>query len=367
LVVGDNEFCPQSPANSTCNYFTAPIQLVEFNANTANAGSVQSISMPSLSMSANDFYLGQMQPCADGSCAVFAAQETVPSPSVLYPGRVGFVGGTLTRPYIDGNRVMVRITTSGTVDTSTKIDAVNYDGIVKGVCAQDSTGFWIAGNATGGKGIVYMAAGAVNTHTVVYSNGDCSGGSCYTGCHARADTLYMVRTINQYAYVDTPNPLIGQNLKAPFTVSQNPFFSGSPYYGREIISNAAGNMFWFTEPFLGQIYRGAGPTVSGGMVSIASAVGIRGIALSIDESRLYYCLQKTLNWIPASGGAVTVLQTLGSNTLEFRGLVIPPISCTGLPSGWRCNSAGTAGTQCSPGTFGVACAGICSPGSYSLR
>jgi len=367
LVVGDNQYCPQAVANATCNYFTAPIQLVEYNANTANAASVQTISMPSLSISANDWYLGQIQPCADGSCAVFSAQGTPPFSSVLYPGHVSYVGGTLTIPYVNGDRVMVRIKSDGTVDTSTKISAANYDGIVKGVCAQDSTGFWIAGNATG-KGIVYMAAGAVNTHTVVYANAACGvGQSCYTGCHSRSDTMYMVRTQGAYAYVDTPNPATGQNLKAAFTVSQNTYFSGSPYYGRELISNAAGTMFWFTEPYLGQIYRGASPGVSGGMALLASAIGIRGIALSIDESRLYYCLQKTINWIPASGGAVTVLQTITAPALEFRGLVIPPISCTGLPAGWKCNTAGTAGTQCAPGTFGVNCAGICAPGTYSLR
>jgi hypothetical protein len=285
LVVGDNQFCPKAPiANATCNYFTAPIQLVEFNANTANAATVQSIAMPTLSISANDWYLGQMQPCADGSCAVFSAQESAPFSRVNYPGHVNYVGGVLTIPYINGNRVMVRIKSDGTVDTSTKIDDVNYNGIVKGICAQDSTGFWIAGNATG-KGIVYMAAGAVNTHTVVYANGACgSGGSCYTGCHSRSNTMYMVRTQSAYAYVDTPNPATGQNLKAAFTVSQNTFFSGSPYYGRELISNAAGTMFWFTEPFLGQIYRGANPGASGGMTLLATATGIRGIALSFDES-----------------------------------------------------------------------------------
>jgi hypothetical protein len=366
LVVGDNQYCPRAPANATCNYFTAPIQLIEYNAATAGAASVQTIAMPSLSISANDFYLGQIQACADGSCAVFAAQEAAPFSSVLYPGHVSYVGGVLTRPYINGNRVMVRIKSDGTVDTSTKIDATNYDGIIKGVCAQDSTGFWIAGNATGNKGIIYMNSGAVNTHTVVYQNAAC-GGSCYTGCHARSNTLYLVRTQSAYAYVDTPNPLTGQNLKALFTVSQNPYFSGSPYYGREIISNAAGNMFWFTEPYLGQIYRGPSPTIGSGMSLLATATGIRGIALSMDESKLYFCLQKTINWLPASGGAVTVLQTITAPALEFRGLVIPPISCVGLPPGWTCNAGGTAGIQCAPGTFGVNCAGICSPGTFSLR
>ena len=318
MVVGDNQFCPLSPANATCNHFTAPIQISEYNVDTPGANVVQSIALPSLSISANDFYLGQMQLCADGSCAVFAAQETAPFSNVLYPGHVNYVGGVLTRPYINGNRVLARITTSGTVDTSTKINAANYDGIIKGVCALDSTGFWIAGNATGGKGIVHMNSSAVNTHTVVYNNAACGGGSCYTGCHARANTLYLVRTQGSYAYVDTPNPPIGQNLMAPFTVTQNPFFNGGPFYGRELISNAAGNMFWLTEPYLGQIYRGAGPTVSNGMVAIATATGVRGIALSRDETRLFFCLQKTINWIPATGGAVTVLQTITAPALEFR-------------------------------------------------
>jgi len=41
LVVGDNQFCPSSPVNSTCDSFTAPIQLVEYNGLTAAALSVQ--------------------------------------------------------------------------------------------------------------------------------------------------------------------------------------------------------------------------------------------------------------------------------------------------------------------------------------
>ena len=123
MVVGDNQFCPLSPANVTCNYFTAPIQLVEYNVNSG--ASVQSIALPTLSISANDFYIGAMQLCADGSCAVFAAQEAAPFSNVLYPGHVNYVGGVLTRPYINGNRVLARITTSGTVDTSPKIQAAN--------------------------------------------------------------------------------------------------------------------------------------------------------------------------------------------------------------------------------------------------
>ena len=313
--------------------------------------------MPTLSVSSNDWYLGQMQPCADGSCAVFSAQGTAPYSSVNTNG---------VRPYIDGNRVMVQVKTDGTVDTSTTISAANYDGIVKGVCAQDSTGFWVAGNVTS-KGLIYMATGAVNTHTVVYSNIDCSGGSCYTGCHARSDTLYMVRTQGQDSFIDTPNPLTGQNLKAVFTVAQNGFVSSSFTYGREIISNAAGTMFWFTEPVAGQIWSGSNPRVSGGMTLLAAAVGIRGIALSFDESKLYFCLQKTINWIPANGGSVTVLQTITAPSLEFRGLVVPPISCSSLPAGWKCNSASTAGVPCAAGTYGVNCAFQCSPGYYSLR
>jgi len=366
MIVGDNEFCPRFPANATCNHFTAPIRLAEYNVDTPGAATVQTISLPSLSISANDFYLGQMQLCADGSCAVFAAQETAPFSNVLYPGHVNYVGGVLTRPYINGNRVLARINVDGTVDTSTKINAANYDGIIKGVCALDSTGFYIAGNATGNKGIVHMNSSAVNTHAVVYNNAACGGGSCYTGCHARNNTIYLLRTQGTYAYVDTPNPLRGQNLKAPFTVTQNPFFSGSPYYGRELISNAAGNMFWFSEPYLGQIYRGANPGASGGMALLATATGIRGIALSRDETRLFFCLQKTINWMPAAGGAVTVLQTITAPALEFRGLVLPPISCVNLPAGFICNSAGTLVSPCPAGTWGVACANTCQPGTYSL-
>jgi hypothetical protein len=366
MVVGDNQYCPLTPANITCNYFTAPIQLVEYNAVNSGAASVQTISLPSLSLSANDWYLGQMQLCGDGSCAVFAAQEAAPFSNVNYPGRVGYTGGVLTRPYINGNRVLVQLKPDGTVDTSTKIDATNYDGIIKGICAQDTSGFWIAGNATGNKGIIHMNTSAVNTYKIVHQNSACDGGSCYTGCHARDNTLYLVRTQSSYAYVDTPNPLFGQNLKAAFTVIQNGFFSGSPYYGRELISNAARNLFWFTEPYLGQIYRGANPTANGGMVLLAGAVGVRGIALSRDETILYFCQQKTISWMPSIGGAATVLQTISAPALEFRGLVIPPISCVGLPAGFVCNSAGTTIRPCTPGTAGVNCAITCGIGTYSL-
>jgi hypothetical protein len=205
LVVGDGQYCPLSPSNTTCNYFTAPIQLIEYTTITPGASSVQSISLPVLSISANDWYLGQMQPCADGSCAVFSAQETAPYSNIFYPGQENYVGGILTRPYINGNRVMVRIKTDGTVDMSTKIDAANYDGIIKGVCAQDSSGFWIAGNATGNKGIIYMNSGAVNTHTVVYKMQP-----VVVDPAILAATLEVIPCTwsepKTYAYVDTPNP-----------------------------------------------------------------------------------------------------------------------------------------------------------------
>jgi hypothetical protein len=134
MVVGDDEYCPRAPANTTCLYFTAPIRLNEYSGSTVgDLGLVQSRVLPNVSISANDFYLGQMQPCADGSCAVFAAQETPPYTNVLYPGRVGYVGGTLTRPFINGNRIIVQIQPNGIIDFTTKIDAANYNGIIKGV------------------------------------------------------------------------------------------------------------------------------------------------------------------------------------------------------------------------------------------
>jgi sugar lactone lactonase YvrE len=376
LVVGDDEYCPRAPANTTCLYFTAPIRLNEYNLNTGSL--VQSGSLPSLSMSATDFYLGAMQPCADGSCAVFGAQETPLYTNTNYPGQVNYVGGTLTRPFINGNRSIVQILPNGLIDYTTKIDAVNYNGIIKGVCAQNSSSYWIAGNATGNKGIIQMFHGAVNTHTIIHQDAAAAGGgSSYTGCHARSDTMYFLRTQGAQSSVDFPNPLYGQNLYAPINVQRNPIFSGSPYYARELISNKVGNLFWFTEPYLGQVYSNANlaanykvpnaPGGSGGMALLITTVGIRGIALSPDETRLYFVTLKTLNWVPSVGGIAVTLQTLTQPSLEFRGLSLPPVLCRGLPIGFTCNAAGTAGIPCAPGTYGST-GGVCLPcpgGTYS--
>jgi len=202
-------------------------------------------------MSANDFYLGAMQHCADGSCAVFGAQETPPYTNTLYPGQVDYVGGTLTRPFINGNRNIVQILPNGLIDYTTKIDTTNYNGIIKGVCAQNSSSYWIAGNATGNKGIIQMYHGAVNTHTIIHQDaGAVGGGSSYTGCHARSETMYFLRTQGSYSYVDFPNPLYGQNFYAPINVQRNPFFSGAPWYSRELISNEVGNLFGLPSPSL---------------------------------------------------------------------------------------------------------------------
>ena len=81
---------------------------------------------------------------------------------------------------------------------------------------------------------------------------------------------------------------------------------------------------------------------------------IAGIALSPDESKLYFTSGTSIYMIPSAGGALTTLVTLTLPFQEFRGIAFPPQSCVGGVSplaGYYCPGGAASGAMpCPPGT-----------------
>jgi hypothetical protein len=91
----------------------------------------------------NDATQGSLTSCADFSCVTFGGFESTDGEAP-----------STTRPHFPGNRIVGRMqAASGSSSTpftlSTKtLTTSQYDGIIKGVCAKSSEGYFIVGNST---------------------------------------------------------------------------------------------------------------------------------------------------------------------------------------------------------------------------
>ena len=107
----------------------------------------------------------------------------------------------------------MRITADQTVSTSTQIAPADYNGVLKGVCSFDGTGYWLAGNASNtcvGYVAQGSAAGSGNFQNAAHDAFCSNYNGLYTGCTAvgsgAAATLLFTRTLASYGLIDTPNP-----------------------------------------------------------------------------------------------------------------------------------------------------------------
>jgi hypothetical protein len=237
---------------------------------------------------------------------------------------------------------------SGAISTSPRISAAVYDGIIRGVCALNGTGFWVVGNVSdGGPGVAYVPANSFSTvgsSSVVQqyfiSLED------FTGCAVTyAPNLYLLRSTD-YVYADV--------VAQPSTTGVLPNFvptlsaiANPPYMAKAIITNAAETRFWVGiisgySATDGGIWSGTSLT---GMVNIVdTSFRVTGMALSADETTLFFTArepQHALYSFPASctspcttgvycpiGACVCVcapvLVALAPNGTEFRGVSLAP-------------------------------------------
>ena len=251
LRVGDFTACPS--ANSICTRAT-PVYLDEYNMFTGAIVSSQTV--PGVTLSGNDQYVGAISRSANGGYAVFGGQADA-------PGTAATAGGNNWA----GNRVVVRIKYDQTMDASTQLTAANWGGVIKGACSADGTGFWVAGNATYGC-VVYVPFGSTTTVNVVSAGAKCSTtdgtmDGMYTGCVAMPDVLtgnplaqlFLTRTWASHGFIDQPTP---NTYSAGWTANTNSMqITGgtlatlqwyNPYYFSQILVNNAQNRFWAIEP-----------------------------------------------------------------------------------------------------------------------
>jgi hypothetical protein len=220
-----------------------------------------STAVPGVTLSSTDFFLGALSPCADGSCVAFAANTDAPGTA---PGA--------TAPFFPAPRVIVRVNMDGSVDTSTRLAASDYDGIIKGVCSFDGSGYWVVGNASNGGCVGYVkhgaTAGSAGAFTVVSScaSGDGPMAGHYTSCVASINgnispssaassrTLLFARTFNGYGLVDVAQSAPstwtvagGMTLQTTTTAALDSAFSDIGYVS-QIVASRAQNLWWTLDP-----------------------------------------------------------------------------------------------------------------------
>ena len=261
---GATPACPS--ADAACARATE-VYLDEYDVGTLPTFSlVRTQLIAGVTLSGTDFYVGQLVPCADGSCVIFAAGTDA-------PGTAPQAGP----PYWPAPRVIVRISQDGTIDASTRIAAADFNGVVKGVCSFDGSGYWVVGNATNGGCVGYVkhgaGAGAAGGYTTVASGAGCSTADAagapmvarYTSCLASvtnvqggakmADrTLLFARSFNDYGLVDiatspqaswsAPN---GLQLLGATTATLDAGFSDATLF-MQVLASRAQDSFWTLDP-----------------------------------------------------------------------------------------------------------------------
>ena len=402
--VGDGVHCPS--ANASCSA-AAPLFLDEYNFVTGALVSTQAITGATLS--ATDNHVGALGRSADGASVAFGA----------YAAAAGTAPIILAIPALlmnfEGNRVIARVNSSGLVDTSTQLSAADYDGTIKGVCSIDGNGFWVAGNATN-TCISYVAfgsnAGSSNVVNVAH-DANCNipfpfgstfvsnMNGLYTGCTAVGgpNALYFTRALGlaqPAAFVDVPtsrtqSPLWTTadsfNINGVTTGVQLWESEGLKFLYSLIIVNRAQSQFWVVLPYTMAIGFGINaapvllPVIKAGTLGylVNTNAVPSGMALSPDETKLYYSAGAMIFWVlstfaangmsMASGGRFSKLQPnilvkLSAPFFEFRGIALAPQTCSS--PGYYC-SGGLPALPCEAGSF---CAGLgaslapCASGVY---
>ena len=310
-------------AGSAMDVKTAPIRIDEINP-LSPLTTIRTITIPAtVSLSGTDYTQGTLSRVADGSAVIFAAINVAPGAVPL-----------ASYPYYNNNRVIVRISRSGVVDTGTVISNTEYDGVIKGVCSFDGKGYYIVGNSTT-VGVGYIAHGAAsNTLTNVFGTHQ-----YYCGCeaHLYEKTLFFVRNENDYVHVD--EMVQADTTAASFSnLQQSTYFNWAPFAGKTVVVNDNQDRYWVAVvsgeiPTDGGIW--SGPSVTS-MIQFQPTATVRptGLALSPDETRLYFTAREPLhglywtvaicNTLPTTFCPYTLLRQAAAGE-EFRGLTLTPI------------------------------------------
>ena len=362
--------------------------------------------VPGVTLADNDYTNGLLTLSADGASAAFAglgAPAGTPSTFGAASGATGLAPACTTAGscFAGYARIVAMVTSDGSVDTSTRLTASTYGGVIKGVCAPaGAPGFLVAGNDTA-YGLAYVPRGATGS-TIFQSHAGPSRN--FVGCLVTPrGTLYTLRTTTVTLADSAPS--LPADLTASYSLPTTPAlatvsFAPLPYTGKQIVTNAAESRFWVgyvsgVTAGDGGIYTGT--TIRTMTIAVAATYRVTGIALSADEATVYFTsrgspttsTQHALWSFPASclSLCTPVLVLAAPARTEFRGLVraprepqlnasapspsapaSPSVSPTSSPpvNASRPCAAGTAGaagvcTLCAAGTFSAAGAASCTP------
>lgn len=132
---------------------------------------VRTLALPTAASGSNaPFTLGGSA-TTEGGLSLAANEQFVTLAGYAVAPGVATVNGTsnLTGDSPPTNRVVARVSTNGTVDTSTRMLDAFSTSSVRGACTVDGTAFWVTGNSGSGStgGVHYVALGSAGTTTRV--------------------------------------------------------------------------------------------------------------------------------------------------------------------------------------------------------
>ena len=440
---------------------------------------VQSLLMP-VTISGYDLLIGQLSRSADGAYLTFGALSAPEgTPAGCGTGGYGYTNTVPNSCFANWPRAIVRVDAGGNVAV-TNLSASVYDGIIKGVCTYDGSGYYIVGNASvasGSAGVAWVPHGGSTATSLAYNSvynflactvGGPSAGvmqgpwgntlyvswqntvtyaesSGYAGymfanpsatlasaplalynstppsrlpfveyANANAGPIpagfnfHALNTGNGNYYLDRSftEQSFGPTSIAPATLSNTLFIGdcANPHYTAQagknvgmykgmLTSATAGlasgvgmGTLPISNPPSSLFYPGSGSGKAFGPRSWISNVVAKGIALSADETALWYATQSGVFSVPTASGYPAAVgssaagialawsaATYLANT-EYRGLVRAPFvvcpqgsyaAAAGLSSTAQCTACPPGSTTAGAGgTSAAACSVTCPAGYY---
>ena len=360
-----------------------PVEIGEYSGTTGAL--VGTTAVAGVTVSGSDWLSTSLTRSADGAYVVFVGVDAAAG---TLPVKGNALSAGFDYNFTSANRVVARVSNAGAVDATTKFPVTAYPGSFKAAATFDGTAYWIAGNATlvnnAPQAIVYTPHGAGQSLVTVFNGSQ--PGNVRAGLYVSATAmqypheLYFGRAQDQWGFVDVSlssgaaavNPAFRTQQGLVLDGDYNSYIYGDPHYVAAMVTNRARSQFWMVEPWLCAIYYGSGRSrLQAATTVVPSGTCVTGMALSLDETRLYFTTPNSLRYISAACTITNCPQTTVTTVTlafkEFRGLALPPLTCSPGRVGFGC--PGGVLTPCRPGTIaataGVSSCTACGAGTYA--
>jgi hypothetical protein len=338
----------------------APLALEEVAASAAGA-LLQTVST-TLAAAGNDPTLGALTRSANGQFAVLVGVSGV-GPGLPAGAAAPFFGPFSTRS-------IARVAADGSVDASTQLPVAAYDGLLRGACSLNGSGYFLVGNSSGtalagnSSGVAFVPHGVAGVAASAAVTSLWSATTDFSACGAFGSKLFLARAV-------PGAPLTGGVFlssasssgagSAPLSVTSLAgggliMMPGMPsYFATTVVASASGQVVFLSD------LQSAGPPAppnpsvwrssDGGATFSAFLTNrvVTGLALSLDESTLFFATPVALYSVssacsPLPCNTVTLKRYAPLGT-EYRGVAISP--CPAGTSGFAC-------TPCARGSFATA-------------